>query len=145
MPLSFDILGFGSKRKSAFQVLDREWVAQDIDIRPIDGGIRQLLYIWAQQYSHDQNTLDSILEDIAKFSGFLMRGPELSMRALGNEGVAAMSERLEAALHADGLNAHDNENEEEPLDVRVTKLILAVKLADRDIEALISLEDTSDS
>ncbi|MEQ8736230.1 MAG: hypothetical protein RIC29_14985 [Rhodospirillaceae bacterium] len=145
MALSLDILGFGSKRKSAFQVLDRAWVAQDIDIRPIDGGIRQLLYTWAQQYSHDQDALDSILEDIAKFSGFLMRGPELSVRALGHDGVAAMSERLEAAVHADGLNADDNENEKEPLDVRVTKLILAVKLADRDIEALISLEDTDDS
>ncbi len=144
MALSLDILGFGSKRKSAFQVLDREWVAQDIDIRPIDDGIRQLLYTWAQHYSHDQDTLDSILEDLAKFSGFLMRGPELSIRALGNDGVATMSQRLEMALHADVSTAIDKETDEEPLDVKVTKLILAVKLADRDIEALISLEDTPD-
>ena len=145
MALSLDILGFGSKRKSAFQVLDREWVAQDIDIRPIDDGIRQLLYTWAQHYSHDQDTLDSILVEIAEFSGFLMRGPELSMRALGADKVAIMSQRLETALQADSRTSPGEEAGDEPLEVKVTKLILAVNLADRDIEALVSLEDTPNS
>ena len=145
MALSLDILGFGSKRKSAFQVLDREWVAQDIDIRPIDDGIRQLLYTWAQQYSHDQDTLDSILVEIAEFSGFLMRGPELSMRALGTDKVATMSQRLETALQAESGTSPGEEAGVEPLEVKVTKLILAVNLADRDIEALISLEDAPNS
>lgn len=140
MALSLDILGFGSKRKSAFQVLDREWVAMDIDIRRIDGGVRQLLFQWAQESGDTQATLDSTLSSIAKFSGFLMLGPELGARPLGEKGLSDMSDLLAAALEADSKSGDDDNNDTLPLEVRIVRLILAAKLADRDIAALVDLE-----
>lgn len=143
MALSLDILGFGSKRKSAFQVLDREWTALDIDIRRIDNGIRQLLYQWAQEgdTQHD-DALDPILIDMAGFFGFLMLGPELGARPFGEDGLAAMSQRLNNAL-AEDARAHTapTADAEPSKDVGIVKLVLATKLADRDIEALVGLED----
>ena len=52
-----------------------------------------------------------------------------------------MSERLEAALDADGLT---EEQDYPPVDVRIVRLILAAGLADRDIEALVDLEQQDD-
>ncbi|MBT4740988.1 MAG: hypothetical protein HN793_12200 [Rhodospirillaceae bacterium] len=141
MALSLDILGFGSKRKWAFQVLDREWIALDIDIRRIDGGVRQLLFQWAQEFGDRKETLDPILIDAASFSGFLMLGPELGARPFQPSGIKVMSERLEAALDADGLT---EEQDYPPVDVRIVRLILAAGLADRDIEALVDLEQQDD-
>ncbi|NKB45487.1 MAG: hypothetical protein GKS03_14540 [Alphaproteobacteria bacterium] len=141
MALSLDILGFGSKRKWAFQVLDREWIALDIDIRRIDGGVRQLLFQWAQEFGDRKETLDPILIDSATFSGFLMLGPELGARPLGSKGIKTMTERLEAALEADDVSA---EEDAATVDVRIVRLILAANLADRDIEALVGLEQQDD-
>lgn len=136
MALSLDILGFGSKRKWAFQVLDREWIALDIDIRRIDGGVRQLLFQWAQDFGDDKDTLDPVLIDAASFSGFLMLGPELGARPFGPQGTKVMSERLTAALDDDDkADAQDYP----PMDVRIVRLILAAGLADRDIEAIVGL------
>lgn len=143
MALSLDFLGFGSKRKTAFQVLDREWTAMDIDIRRVDSGVRQLFYQWAQEGGDTaKEALDPILLDIATFAGYLMLGPELGARPFGPDGLAAMEARLNKALEEDAA-AHDNpENDTTPsLDVRIVKLILATNLADRDIEAMVGLED----
>ncbi len=136
MVFNLDILGFGSKRKWAFRILDREWDALDVDTRTIDGGVRQLLYQWAQDCVGSKDEIDSQLIDLASFSGFLMLGPELGARPFGKEGLAYMESRLENALAA----AVQNGEEDEPLDVRVIKLMLAAKLADRDIEALLTLD-----
>lgn len=141
MAFSFEIPGFGSKRKWAFQLLDKEWGALDIDIRRIDGGIRQLIFQWAQEAGDtDKEALDPILLDMAAFFGFLMLGPELGARPFGADRLAVMSERLQAALAEDA--ALDADEEPAPSrDVRLVKLVLATKLADRDIEALVGLED----
>lgn len=141
MALSFDILGFGSKRKSAFQVLDREWIALDVDIRRIDGGVRQLLYQWAQESGDSKQVLDSTLISIAKFSGYLMLGPELGARPFGQQGLVEMSTLFEDALTAD---SKIEEESDLPLEVRIVRLILATGLADRDIEALVELEINKD-
>lgn len=141
MALSFDILGFGSKRKWAFQVLDREWIALDVDIRRIDGGVRQLLYQWAQESGESKQALDPTLISIAKFSGYLMLGPELGARPFGQNGLTEMSVLFDAALKADSSLEDDQDL---PLEVRVVRLILAAGLADRDIEALVELETDKD-
>jgi hypothetical protein len=142
MALSLDILGFGSKRKWAFQVLDREWTALDIDIRRIDDGVRQLLFQWAQEYGSQKETLDPILADAATFSGFLMLGPELGARPFDVSGLATMSDRLNAALDVD---IAAEEDDMPTVDVRIARLILAAGLADRDIEALVDLEQETES
>lgn len=146
MVLSLDFLGFGSKRKTAFQVLDQEWIAMDIDIRRIDSGVRQLIYQWAREDGEtEKEALDPILLDIATFSGYLMLGPELGMRPFGPEGLAAMSERLDKALAEDAAAHGSPGDKPQPSrDVRIVKLILATKLADRDIEVLVGLEDAAD-
>lgn len=136
MVFSLDFLGFGSKRKWAFSVLDREWAAMDIDIRPVDGGVRQVLYNWVLEFAQSDDHTDALLKDAAAFTGFLMLGPELGTRPFGSEGVKAMQKRFE-----DALNAADTVSEsDEPIDVKMVKLILAAGLADRDIEALASLD-----
>lgn len=143
MAFSFEIPGFGSKRKWAIQVLDKEWIALDIDIRRIDGGVRQLLFQWAQEGGQTEKTaLDPILLDMAAFSGFLMLGPELGARPFGEQRLAEMTARLNAALAEDAAAQDDDADTSTPSwDVRIVKLILATKLADRDIEALVGLED----
>ena len=140
MALSLDILGFGSKRKWAFQVLDREWIALDIDISRINEGVRQLLFQWAQEEGASKDALDPALLDFATFTGFLMLGPELGARPLGPDGVTTMINRLEAALVQD---LKEEDFVEASTDVRLVKLILATGLADRDIEAMVKLEDTT--
>jgi len=146
MAFSFEIPGFGSKRKWALQVLDREWTALDIDIRRIDGGVRQLLFQWAQEGGDtNKEALDPILVDMAAFSGFLMLGPELGARPFGTERLSTMEGRLQAALAEDEVLERDHEQNLEPsLDLRIVKLVLAAKLADRDIVALVELEDRPD-
>lgn len=141
MALSLDILGFGSKRKWAFQLLDREWAAMDIDIRRIDGGVKQLLFQWAQEMGETKAALDPTLVSIAKFSGFLMLGPELGARSLGPSGLKEMSDLLDSALETD---ATSEEDVDLPLEVRVVRLVLAAKLVDRDIAALVELETDSE-
>lgn len=136
MALNLDILGFGSKRKTAFRILDREWAALSVDPRPIDGGVRQLLFQWAGEYGDHGGEIDATLLDLAAFTGFLMLGPELAARPFGKDGLAAMEYRLESAL----LAASRDGDKEESLDVKVIKLILAAKLADRDIETLVTLD-----
>ena len=137
MALSPDFLGFGSKRKTAFQLLDATWDAADIDIRTIDNGVRQLLYQWAEGVAAKADEVDVCLKDMAEFTSYLMRGPELSRRFLGNDGIAAMESRLNAALDEDIPG-------QESLDARLVKLILTVGLADRDIEAVVFLEGDED-
>ena len=136
MVFSLDFLGFGSKRKTAFRVLDREWAALDIDIRRIDDGVRLLLYQWSRERGDLQGNTDFHLVDLALYSGYLMLGPELGARPFGKDGLAAMEARLEQALST----AENVGGISEPVDIRITKLILASKLADRDIEAIVTLE-----
>jgi len=132
MAFSLDFLGFGSKRKSAFRLLDREGGALDVDLRTVDDGIRQLLYQWAQQDAESTDHLDALLTDWAMFTGYLMRGPELSKRGLGSLTVTEFAARLENAV---------SNQDQESIDVRLIKLILATGRADRDIAAVIGLED----
>lgn len=146
MAFSFEIPGFGSKRKWALQVLDREWTALDIDIRRIDGGVRQLLFQWAQEGGDiNKEALDPILVDLAAFSGFLMLGPELGARPFGADRLASMEKRLQAALTEDELLEREPEQNVEPsVNLRIVKLVLAAKLADQDIVAMVELEDRPD-
>ena len=136
MVFNLDFLGFGSKRKWAFSVLDREWAALDVDTRPIDGGVRQLLFQWAQEFGESKGNIDPHLMDLAAFSGFLMLGPELAARPFGPEGLFTMEKRFNDAVAS---YASDSETDD-PLDIRVIKLILAANLADRDIEAMVTLD-----
>ena len=136
MVFCLDFLGFGSKRKTAFRVLDREWLALDVDIRRIDDGVRQLLYQWSRERGDLHEETDFHLVDLAMFSGFLMLGPELAARPLGQDGLATMEARLDHALST----AEDVGGVGEPIDIRVIKLVLASKLADRDIDAMVTLE-----
>ncbi|MDE0801375.1 MAG: hypothetical protein OSB02_11655 [Rhodospirillaceae bacterium] len=141
MAFNFDIFGLGSKRKWAFQVLDREWSALDVDIRRIDGGVRQLLYRWAQESGESKQALDQTLISIAKFSGYLMLGPELGARPFGQNGLTEMSALFDTALKADSsLEGHGGLH----LEVRIVRLILAAGLADRDIESIVELETDPD-
>ncbi len=137
MVFSLDFLGFGSKRKTAFRILDREWAALDIDVRTVDNGVRQLLYQWTEEHTRHEEEADRILLDLAAFSGFLMRGPELAVRTLGRDGVSRMEYRLDGALRTEEKTA----DAQDSLDEKVIKLILAAGLADRDIEALVSLDN----
>ena len=138
MAFSFDFLGFGSKRKTAFRLLDLEWEALDIDVRQIDNGVRQLLYQWTLDSIIYEKDTDQILLDLANFSGFLMRGPERAERALGREGAKKMNMRLKEGIEA---SAQDHDTETDTLDVKIIKLILAAGLADSEIEELISLDE----
>lgn len=138
MVFSLDFLGFGSKRKWAFGLLEREWAALDIDIRRVDGGVKQLLFQWAQEFGDSKDEIDPYLMDLAAWSGFLMLGPELGARPFGPDGVKTMEKRLSETMD---LAARTDEEADDPLDVRVVKLVLAAKLADRDIEALITLDE----
>jgi len=135
MAFSLDFLGFGSKRKTAFRVLDVAWNTADIDVRTIDNGVRHLLFQWAEEAAQSPDHVDWMLKDYAAFTGFLMRGPELSLRALGHDGITAMTTRLNEAIQA------DTTDEDQPIDVRLVKLVFAAGLADQDIEEMVSLED----
>ena len=111
-----------------------------IDISSINDGVRQLLFQWAQEEGASKDALDPALLDFATFTGFLMLGPELGARPLGPDGVTTMINLLEAALVQD---LKEEYFVEASTDVRLVKLILATGLADRDIEAMVKLEDTT--
>ena len=140
MAFSLDFLGFGSKRKTAFRILDLEWAALDLDVRIIDNGVRQLLYQWAVESTVYEDDTDRLLLDLANFAGFLMRGPERAERLLGPDRLAAMEQRVEEAV---ALAAQPQKEDEESLDIRVIKLMLTAGLADSGIQAAVSLDENA--
>lgn len=128
----FDFFGFGSRRRTAIQVLDRALDDNEVNRAYIDDGMRFALYKWAEDLAGPGGTPDQILKDAAALISFCVLG-KAETAALWGDAVAAARDGRFAAVLAGG--------EDETFDAKIIKLVLAKGNAAEDIRARVSLED----
>ena len=128
----FDFFGFGSRRRTALQVLDQALDDNEVNRAYMDDGMRFAIYKWAEGLAGPGGAPDPILKDAAALISFCVLGkPETA--ALWGDAVAAEREaRFEAVLAQD---------EDDTFDARIIKLVLTKGNAAPDIRARVSLED----
>ena len=130
----FDFLGFGSKRRSALQLLDR--TLTDLEVNPayIDDGMRFAIYKWAlimEANDGRASVVDQAMREAAALISFCVLGPS-ETEALWGPSVRAERERRLDAVLAKG--------EEDSYDAMLIKLVLAKGVAAPDIRARVNLD-----
>ncbi len=133
MPGFFDFFGFGSRRRTAIQVLDQALDDNEVNRAYIDDGMRFAIYKWAEESARG-GTPDQVLKDAAALVSFCVLG-KAETAALWGETVAAERDARFAAVLANG--------EDDTFDARIIKLVLAKGNAAEDIRARVSLESVS--
>ncbi len=130
----FDFLGFGSKRRSALQLLDR--TLTDLEVNPayIDDGMRFAIYKWAlvMEASDGRSSIvDQAMREAGALISFCVLGPA-ETEALWGASVRAEREARFDAVIAQG--------QEESFDAMLIKLVLAKGIAAPDIRSKVNLE-----
>jgi hypothetical protein len=128
----------GSKRRSALQLLDRSLGELEVNPAYIDDGMRFAIYRWAQEAAagtvSESGVMDGLMRRAAELISFCVIGPA-ETEAQWGAGVRAEREaRFDAVLAS---------ADEETLDARLIKLVLAKAIAAPDIQARVSLEEGS--
>lgn len=136
MPGFFDFFGFGSRRRTAIQVLDRALDENEVNRAYIDDGMRFAIYKWAEEHANSLTggAPDQILKAAAALISFCVLG-KAETAALWGDAVAAEREARFDSVLANG--------EDDSFDARIIKLVLAKGNAAADIRARVSL-DTED-
>ena len=135
MVFGLDFLGFGSKRRWALQLLDRSLGELEVNPGYLDDGMKYIIYDWAleeeRRSSGADGALDSTIRNAAALISFCILGKEETGELWGAVISAARSARFEAVLQR---------GEDETLDARLIKLVLAKGLAAPDIRAQVELD-----
>ena len=135
MVFGLDSLGFGSKRRWALQLLDRSLSELEVNPGYLDDGMKYIIYDWAleeeRRSSGADGALDSTIRNAAALISFCILGKEETGELWGAAISAARSARFEAVLQR---------GEDETLDARLIKLVLAKGLAAPDIRAQVELD-----
>jgi hypothetical protein len=130
----FDFFGFGSKRRTALQVLDRTLVDLEVNLAYMDDGMRFAIYKWAQEaeaQSLDDKAMDHFMRDAAALISFCVLGPAETEALWGATVRDARQARFDAVI---------DKGEDETFDARLIKLVLAKGNAAPDIRARVELE-----
>lgn len=130
----FDFFGFGSKRRSALQVLDR--TLTDLEVNPayIDDGMRFAIYKWAlilEANDGRAGAMDQAMWDAAELISYCVLGSAETEALWGETVRATRGGRFDAVL-ASGA--------EDSFDAMLIKLVLAKGVAAPDIQARVRLE-----
>lgn len=128
----FDFFGFGSRRRTAIQGLDKALDDLEVNRAYIDDGMRFAIYKWAEEEERRGATpVDRAMKDAAALISFCVLGKAETAAIWGDEVAAAREARVDAVL-ANG--------EDETFDAKVIKLVLAKGNAAADIRARLDLE-----
>jgi hypothetical protein len=136
MVLGFEFFGFGSKRRTALQTLDRALAAEEVNPAYVDDGMRYLIYKWAEAEEAalpvpSPGLIDQRMREAAALISFCVLGPAETCETWDAATCAERQRRFDTAV-ADGSDAN--------LDARIIKLVLAKGAAAPDIRARVSLE-----
>lgn len=137
MVFGFDFLGFGNKRRWALQVLDRTLGELEVNPGYLDDGMRYAIYKWVleeearAQGSESRSAIDGLMREAATLVSFCVLGSAETEELWGETVRTAREARFNAVLERD---------EDETLDARIIKLVLAKGIAAPDIRARVSLE-----
>lgn len=129
MPGFFDFFGFGSRRRTAIQVLDKALDDNEVNRAYIDDGMRFAIYKWAEERAG--GSPDQLLKHAAELVSFCVLGKAETAAVWGADVAAAREARFDAVL-ANG--------EDDTFDARIIKLVLAKGNAAADISARVSLD-----
>ena len=137
----FDFLGFGNRRKWALQAFDRALDEFEVNRAYVDDGMRYAVYKWAlveegRIAPADFGALDRIMREAAAFISFCVLGAAETEELWGAESRAQRQAQFDAALAR---------GDEETLEVKLIKLVLAKGVAAPDIRAQVSLETEDQS
>ena len=127
----FDFFGFGSRRRTAIQVLDKALDDNEVNRAYIDDGMRFAIYKWAEDLTGRDGTPDQILKDAAALISFCVLGKAETVALWGDVVAADREARFDAVLAKD---------EDDTFDARLIKLVLAKGNAAEDIRARVSLD-----
>jgi hypothetical protein len=134
----FDFLGFGSKRRSALQLLDRALSQLQVNPSYIDDGMRYAIYKWAAAQDAEggaAGTTDHLMREAATLISFCVLGPAETEELWGAEVRSAREARFNAVLER---------GEEDTFDAMLIKLVLAKDIAAPDIRARAALDTPPD-
>ena len=135
MVLGFDFLGFGNKRRWALQLLDKCLGELEVNPAYIDNGMKYVIYDWAlkeeQRANGADGVLDATIRDVATLLSFCILGNEETEELWGPKVSAAREARFDAVLRR---------GEDDTIDARTIKLVLAKGLAAPDIKERVELE-----
>ena len=127
----FDFFGFGSKRRSALQLLDRTLIALEVNPAYIDDGMRFAIYKWAEAIAPD--VFDQFMREAAAMISFCVLGPAETEALWGPAVRVEREARFNAVLSGEN---------DDSIDARLVKLTLAKDIAAPDIRTRVSLEET---
>lgn len=130
VPGFFDFFGFGSRRRTAIQVLDQALDDNEVNRAYIDDGMRFAIYKWAEE--HARGAPDQLLKDAAALMSFCVLGKAETTAVWGADIAAEREARFEKVLAS---------GEEDSFDAKIIKLVLAKGNAAGDIRARVSLDD----
>ncbi len=136
MVFGFDIFGVGSKRKWALKLLDSTLVNLEVSSSQIDDGMKYVIYDWALQdprneSGFNENIVDSIMKEAATMISFCVLGPAETEELWGATVRQSREQRFTGVLE---------NGENDSLDARIIKLILAKGIAAADIKSQVELE-----
>ena len=135
MVFGLDFLGIGNKRRWALQLLDKTLGELEVNPAHLDDGMKYVIYNWAiEEKSRTGDTEgdnDSIIRNAATLLSFCILGSAETEELWGAAVRSAREARFDAVLER---------GENETLDARLIKLVLAKGLAAADIRARAELE-----
>lgn len=135
MVFGLDFLGFGNKRRWALQILDRSLGELEVNPAYLDDGMKYIIYDWAleeeRRTAGAHGALDATIREAAALLSFCILGRKETEELWGRVVSAAREARFDAVLQ---------QEEEETLDARLIKLVLAKGLAAPDIRERVELE-----
>ena len=130
-----DFLGFGSKRRSALQLLDKTLDELKVNPAYLDNGLKYVIYKWVieeeKQAGSSKDTIDYKIREAAALLSFCIIGAEETERLWGLEARSSRELRLNAVLE---------HNKNDTIDANLIKLVLAKGLAAPDIRMRVELD-----
>lgn len=126
----FDFFPFGSRRRTAIQVLDKALDDNEVNRAYIDDGMRFAIYKWAEE--HSDGSPDQLLKGAAELISFCVLGLAETAALCGPDVAAARAARFDAVL-ANG--------EDDTFDARIIKLVLTKGNAAADIRERAVLDE----
>lgn len=130
-----DFLAFGNKRRWALQLLDKTLGELEVNPGYLDDGMKYIIYMWVIEEETRaggvKGVVDSCIRDAAALLSFCILGAEETEELWGPVVRSTREARLDTVLEQD---------EDDTLDAKLIKLVLAKGLAAPDIHARVALE-----
>ncbi len=135
MVFGLDFLGFGNKRRWALQLLDKTLGELEVNPGYLDDGMKYIIYDWVieeeTRAGGAKGVLDSAIRESAALLSFCILGAEETEELWGPAVRSTREARFNIVLERE---------EDETLEAKLIKLVLAKGLAAPDIRARVALD-----